>query len=474
MSLFIESTLRFSVLIVIVLALSLLWRSSAARRHLAWTIAAASGVVITVLTVFEVSLALPVPWLEAPSHFPVLAPDDAGSVTAAAPGAPAKLDPFAILWVAGAALLICWTLLGFLLSSRLAAAGKPVDRAVPREAGDLRVRTSSRVTMPISVGLVRSTILLPDEALSWPDEPWRATILHEAAHARRGDIRAQFLGALARALHWPNPLAWLALSRIRREAETAADDAVLASGVEPAYYAQMLLDTSRKFHGVPLLSAPMSSGEVSRRVIGVLGKRRRPPPTKGQSIAGALFCLLLIVPLASVRCVPAEREPSAAQGAESPEQDRIGLSVGEELGLTFSGLSRVAIADPNIADVRVDRGGRLMLNGLRPGTTSLMVWYANDQRRSLLVTVRESTGVEVLGEHIMPSSVYKVRARVGDSFARRFEDISRVSVMNSSILEVETSRPGAIDMRALARGESVVLVWRGGSDPEEAIFVEID
>jgi TonB family protein len=47
---------------------------------------------------------------------------------------------------------------------------------------------------------------------------------------------------LTAALHWFNPLAWLALRRLRREREIACDDAVVAHGIDGCTYAGHLLD----------------------------------------------------------------------------------------------------------------------------------------------------------------------------------------------------------------------------------------
>ena len=79
----------------------------------------------------------------------------------------------------------------------------------------------------MTVGLLRSTILLPEEAVSWPRDTLRAALLHEAAHARRHDVLATGVARVACALHWFNPLVWIAASWLRRDGELACDEAVL-------------------------------------------------------------------------------------------------------------------------------------------------------------------------------------------------------------------------------------------------------
>ena len=72
-------------------------------------------------------------------------------------------------------------------------------------------------------------------------------LLHELAHIRRRDSLANALSHAACALYWPNPLVWIAAARLRREAEIAADDAVINAGIRPSTYASELLALAQEF-----------------------------------------------------------------------------------------------------------------------------------------------------------------------------------------------------------------------------------
>jgi beta-lactamase regulating signal transducer with metallopeptidase domain len=114
--------------------------------------------------------------------------------------------------------------------------------AAPAGAG---VRISSAIEAPVVVGLLRPIILLPTASESWAEERMSAVLRHEFSHVRRFDGLALLLAQLACALYWFQPLFWLARTRLRRECELAADEAVIASGVRATNYAQHLLEIAR-------------------------------------------------------------------------------------------------------------------------------------------------------------------------------------------------------------------------------------
>lgn len=127
---------------------------------------------------------------------------------------------------------------------------------VPAARRECELRLSDRDAGPITWGLFRPIVLLPAEAVHWPVERWHTVLLHELAHVRRRDCLVQALAHFACALYWPHPLVWFAARRLRREAEMAADDSVIAAGIKPSTYAGTLLELADAFRAQrPLLSS---------------------------------------------------------------------------------------------------------------------------------------------------------------------------------------------------------------------------
>jgi len=72
--------------------------------------------------------------------------------------------------------------------------------------------------------------------------------------------------------------------------------------------------------------------------------------------------------------------------AAAPVQEQAReLQVGQSITLSFTGLTRAAVADPKVVDVAVVSSGQLLLNAKSVGTTTLDAWDRSGQSRYLLV-----------------------------------------------------------------------------------------
>jgi beta-lactamase regulating signal transducer with metallopeptidase domain len=152
-----------------------------------------------------------------------------------------------VIWVAGTLLLLGRVVMGIAGVFRLRATGsEPACIYGPAGLRRLRVATSGAVDVPLVVGFLRPVVLLPVAAAEWPAGDRKAVLAHEVAHILRGDAWTLLLASLVRAVYWPNPLVWMAARRLRMTSEEACDQAVIAAGVPPATYAQLLLRLARE------------------------------------------------------------------------------------------------------------------------------------------------------------------------------------------------------------------------------------
>jgi HEAT repeat protein/beta-lactamase regulating signal transducer with metallopeptidase domain len=273
------------------LATLVLGRASAAVRHLVWTMALTSALVLPVLSVALPRWQLPIVTLTSGAALP--APDDAVAMapplasraratSVASPAAPAatiqsqtsatpqpteSVMPrisltmaLVLVWAAGVCAVLGRLVVGLVAVQWLArrtvrvvdAPWLPLAVELAAELDITRrlaFLESARATMPMASGIFAPSVIMPEDANRWPLERLRIVLLHELAHVKRRDCLTHVVAQLACALHWFNPLAWMAARHIRTERERACDDLVLACGTRGPDYAEELLEIARVMRG---------------------------------------------------------------------------------------------------------------------------------------------------------------------------------------------------------------------------------
>ena len=161
---------------------------------------------------------------------------------------------WALVWLAG--ICVGGLTLGCSALSlrRLRASSRPVhdstiQRCFQEEAAafhlqlpDTCLRMSGKCQVPMTWGLARKVVLLPEQACDWPETRLRLVLRHELAHIARGDILVSLLTTIASLLLWFHPLVWLMLRASQRSREQASDDLALAhSGQNAGDFAEELL-----------------------------------------------------------------------------------------------------------------------------------------------------------------------------------------------------------------------------------------
>ena len=103
---------------------------------------------------------------------------------------------------------------------------------------------------------------------------------HESAHIQRLDWICQIVASAVTSIFWFQPLLWVALNRIRIEAERAADDQVLESGVDATAYAVELVAVARAASGrTPMTAVPMARvNQLEDRIRRILDPSTRRTP----------------------------------------------------------------------------------------------------------------------------------------------------------------------------------------------------
>jgi TonB family protein len=343
MSFLAECFLRVSaVLTVAFLAVFVLRRRSSALRHLVWTAAFA----VSALTPFLF------PWGPALPHWPAGASAQPPPITTitmsnvtvprANIGHPTRssavipygsIAPFGsiamTLWVAGVLAFGIRMGRAVRLARALRRGATRLDKSAlasavglpPLALEQIDLTESDSAAAAMTMGVWKPVIILPAaDRHVWEPSRLRAVMLHELAHVQRRDCLTQWLPQAICALHWFNPLVWLARSQMLCESERACDDAVLRGGVSGAGFARDLFEIAQSagLKGAdPMSLLNMSTTVVTkfeRRIARLLDpSANRASMTRAGAIVSFAVAGALLLPFAGLRAQNAA--PQAASQA---------------------------------------------------------------------------------------------------------------------------------------------------------------
>lgn len=163
---------------------------------------------------------------------------------------------YSILWLAGMAAL---------LVHALVSAGKLKRKLATAILLRDNIYESEFVDSPFVFGVVKPNIYLPMHM----DEGTAAYVIaHECAHLARRDHWWKVLGYLVLALHWFNPLVWVAYILFCRDIELACDEKVVRGldGAARADYSQALLSCAAPKRAVAACPLAFGEGNIKTRV----------------------------------------------------------------------------------------------------------------------------------------------------------------------------------------------------------------
>jgi pilus assembly protein CpaC len=84
--------------------------------------------------------------------------------------------------------------------------------------------------------------------------------------------------------------------------------------------------------------------------------------------------------------------------ALAQEGSTIALGVGTQKVVTIPGITRIALGDPSIAEVKTIGNNQVLIIGQNEGKTTLLIWKSSGQRVSYLIAVRRQDPNEIISE----------------------------------------------------------------------------
>lgn len=209
-----------------------------------------------------------------------------------------RISPLELLgwiWVAGTAVMV---LILITANARFALRLRRVRRPLEGTASPVPVYAAPGLPSPCLTGLFRPAVYVTEEAAASP-AMLRHVLAHELTHYNHRDHLWSVLRGAALAIHWWNPLVWLAVVCSRRDGELACDEGALkqlGDGERTAYGETLLTLVTAKSTPADLLrfSTTMTGGKRS------LKERIQRIAVRPKRLAGAMLAAVAVLTLAAV------------------------------------------------------------------------------------------------------------------------------------------------------------------------------
>ena len=238
---------------------------------------------------------------------------------------------YSVLWLAGMAAL---------LVHALVSAGKLKRKLATAILLRDNIYESEFVDSPFVFGVVKPNIYLPMHM----DEGTAAHVIaHEHAHLARRDHWWKVLGYLVLALHWFNPLVWVAYILFCRDIELACDEKVVKGldGAARADYSQALLSCAAPKRAVAACPLAFGEGNIKTRVKSALHYKK-----PAFWVAAAAVLAVVIVAVCFLTNPRSDIDAETLLGTSSGKITRVSVAMEE----TSSG-EEYRMSTPEIKDL---------------------------------------------------------------------------------------------------------------------------
>lgn len=209
-----------------------------------------------------------------------------------------RISPLELLgwiWAAGTAVMV---LVLITANTRFAIRLRRVRRPLEGTAAPVPVYVAPGLPSPCLTGLFRPAVYVTEEVAASP-AMLRHVLAHELTHYDHRDHLWSVLRGAALAVHWWNPLVWLAVVCSRRDGELACDEGALkqlGDGERTAYGETLLALVTAKSKPADLLrfSTTMTGGKRSLR------ERIQRIAVQPKRLAVAMLAAVAVLSLAAV------------------------------------------------------------------------------------------------------------------------------------------------------------------------------
>lgn len=188
---------------------------------------------------------------------------------------------FSYIWIIGVASIILYGIISYCVMRR------NLSNAVWQK---YNIYESDKVSSPFILGLISPKIYIP---FGLDEKTYSYVIQHEKCHISRGDNYVKAIAFVLAAVHWFNPLCWLAFYLMSKDMETSCDETVLSKNKNiKKEYSEALLSFALESRGHRISPLCFSENSIKSRIKNILSFKK---PKMAVSIAVFILCLAVIV-----------------------------------------------------------------------------------------------------------------------------------------------------------------------------------
>ncbi len=137
-------------------------------------------------------------------------------------------------------------------------------------------------------------------------------------------------------------------------------------------------------------------------------------------------------------------------------EERLNLRVGEQQRITVTELVRIALGNPDYAEVKTLGKDQVEVTGRASGSTKLIAWNRAGDMKVYTVVVSEQ------GKPAPAAPAEEtVTLKKGGTHELKVKDLSRVAVGDPEVADIEATGKDGLRITGKKAGETTMLVWSG-------------
>lgn len=194
--------------------------------------------------------------------------------------------------------------------------------------------TCSIISSPMTIGIFKPTILLPDE--SYMKKDLHFILQHELVHIRRRDSLIKLIRFLVLSLNWYNPFCYMLSKHLDNWCEISCDELVLCKSTKSDCldYSKLLLKCAAMRKSTTILvNLYGGKNNMKNRLFSILDQRKK------YSSKLLVVLLLGIVSTTAIVSINNRKDLSASDQSDVSASDQSGISVSDQIDLSASAIT---------------------------------------------------------------------------------------------------------------------------------------